>query len=108
VNDSKVAIEGLDVIGNFIVTIPVIHFCERSFKHLSRPVDMEIELQRVEVTGSDHDLNLPVLKGCVIVFLCQSDGLEKGQVGHVDILLDHQLVEVNKFHFNNLDRFSTS
>ncbi len=107
-NDCKVAIKRLDVAWNFIVTVPVINFRKGSFEHLSSSVNVEVELQSVEMACGNDEFDLPVFECCIVVLFSQCNGLEECQVWHVDVLLDHQLVQIDELNFDDFDGFSAS
>jgi hypothetical protein len=43
-NNGKIPIKRLDIVGHLIIPVPVIDFDQSSFKDLSGAVDVEVEL----------------------------------------------------------------
>ncbi len=102
-NDGKISIKRSDIIGDFIIPIPVEDFSKISLEYLPGLVDVEVELQRVEVSCCDDDFELPVLECLVVILLCDCNSFEKGHVGHVDILLDQEFVQIDKFYLHDFN-----
>lgn len=54
-NDSKVAIKGFDIIRHLIISISIEYLRQFSIQHLPRLINMEVKLQRVEVSCRDNN-----------------------------------------------------
>jgi len=69
---------------------------------------MKIELQGMESCGGHNNLILPVLISGVVVLHGDGKTPEECHVRHMQVLLNHQLIQVNEFYFDNFDRLPAS
>lgn len=68
---------------------------------------MEVKLKSVEVSCCDDNFQLPVFEHFVEILIGNGYGLEEGHIGHVHSFFDKQLVEIDEFHFDDFNWFST-
>lgn len=72
-NDSKVTIESLDTVRNFIVSISVENLSQFRLKYLSSFVNVEVELESVEVSCCNKNFYLPVLEHFIVILVTKGN-----------------------------------
>ena len=71
-DDSKISIELSDVVGSFIKSIFVENLSEFAFQNSSGLIKVEVELEDVEVSGCDDNLDFGIFENWVEIVLSNS------------------------------------